>query len=510
MPLVSSAPSAPAVPTATSPAANIGVPTSNADKAAIEEQTGQYSGNSGVIQTTTAQRGQTALKAANLNSLTTNLQNSNGNNQIVTPDGKGNVVPNNSNTNGTNGTGGSNGGTTTIAPDGTITTSSQPVAGTKSTLDPNEASADAATGTYDPTMNLSDQVDNITKLGQSQVDTINSQLKGLMSVTDASTQTQISELMDMYNGRIQAVSQANANMLQTDQTVGYRTGSARYAPGVNQSIMSGEEIAGATRIANLKAELLSKVTDAQNAMKENDSKSLNDASDKIDTLQKSISTEVANLYKGATDYQNAQLKSQQEAATAAKAEITQGITVSKAVAPALAQELAGISDPQQKQDLITAMAKQYGIDSGVLAGEVTSAASQLTKDNLSEENIRSEITKRGTSGNGSGKTYNSGKLTYTDSDLGGFQDALDKGATIGSQTYNGKGTDGYVDPGLYQSLAEQWTKNGGLVKDFVAHFPPNKYVNPKANSGLPSYLRNGTKDSTATSSDAYPGISNAK
>lgn len=48
--------------------------------------------------------------------------------------------------------------------------------------------------------------------------------------------------------------------------------------------------------------------------------------------------------------------------------------------------------------------------------------------------------------------------------------------------------DGYVDPGTYQELYQAWIDNGGLLKDFLIKFPPDKYVNPE-DEDLPSYLK---------------------
>lgn len=72
----------------------------------------------------------------------------------------------------------------------------------------------------------------------------------------------------------------------------------------------------------------------------------------------------------------------------------------------------------------------------------------------------------------------SGKLTYTAADK-----AEDSAALEAS-----KGADGYVDPAIYQKLAEAWVAHGGLIKDFLAVHPPKNYVNP-ANNTLPVYLR---------------------
>lgn len=82
-------------------------------------------------------------------------------------------------------------------------------------------------------------------------------------------------------------------------------------------------------------------------------------------------------------------------------------------------------------------------------------------------------------------TVVSGGLTYTPQDMGEDSQALE----------SSRGNDGYVDPTIYQNLYKAWVANGGLLKDFLAKFPPDKYVNP-ANTWLPSYLMPKTTSTT--------------
>lgn len=71
----------------------------------------------------------------------------------------------------------------------------------------------------------------------------------------------------------------------------------------------------------------------------------------------------------------------------------------------------------------------------------------------------------------------SGTLTYTAQDQAEDSKALE----------DSRGSDGYVDPTIYQNLYKAWVGNGGVLKDFLTKFPPKNYVNP-ANDWLPEYL----------------------
>lgn len=72
----------------------------------------------------------------------------------------------------------------------------------------------------------------------------------------------------------------------------------------------------------------------------------------------------------------------------------------------------------------------------------------------------------------------SGALTYTRSDYSDDASTLEQS----------RGTDGWVDPGIYQKLYDAWVSNGGKIADFVKTYPPVQYINPD-NDWLPPYLR---------------------
>lgn len=72
----------------------------------------------------------------------------------------------------------------------------------------------------------------------------------------------------------------------------------------------------------------------------------------------------------------------------------------------------------------------------------------------------------------------SGALTYTKTDYSADASALEQS----------RGTDGWVDPAIYQKLYDAWVTGGGKIVDFVKTYPPETYVNP-SNNLLPVYLR---------------------
>lgn len=93
------------------------------------------------------------------------------------------------------------------------------------------------------------------------------------------------------------------------------------------------------------------------------------------------------------------------------------------------------------------------------------------------------------SGAGGNKPLVSGTLTYTASDFADDSKALEAS----------RGSDKYVDPDVYQTLATAWTSHGGKLTDFLKTYPPKNYINP-ANTLLPAYLRPSSKANSTPSS----------
>lgn len=70
---------------------------------------------------------------------------------------------------------------------------------------------------------------------------------------------------------------------------------------------------------------------------------------------------------------------------------------------------------------------------------------------------------------------------------------------IGAQKLQAsEGSDGYVDPTVYQTAYKDWIAQGFAPEDFLKKFSPDNWVNP-ANTWLPIYLRPKTKSSTTSS-----------
>ncbi len=125
-------------------------------------------------------------------------------------------------------------------------------------------------------------------------------------------------------------------------------------------------------------------------------------------------------------------------------------------------------------DLSSYMKSTAGQTSPKVIG--TSETGYFTYDTTTKKFIQIAGTQKTTTPTSTKKTV-SGTLTYTAQDQAEDSKALE----------SSRGTDGYVDPTIYQNLYKAWIDNGGVLKDFLTKYPPKNYVNP-ANTWLPTYL----------------------
>jgi hypothetical protein len=82
-----------------------------------------------------------------------------------------------------------------------------------------------------------------------------------------------------------------------------------------------------------------------------------------------------------------------------------------------------------------------------------------------------------------------GGYVYTGDDIASGTSFLNEGGTLADGTvFNGRGTDGYVDPGAYVLLYNNWIKQNGTPQGFLKKFPL-KNVNPVSYPSLPLALQ---------------------
>lgn len=362
-------------------------------------------------------------------------------------------------------------------------------------FDPNTGKplADATPPPVDPN-SVDGQIAALKTAATSKIAGINTTLDSLQGQVDASSNALIESIKAIYASRINDMEQSNEGVLADKTAIGIRTGRQQYAPVLQAGIISDEEQQGIGRIAALQGSMLQLIAQAQQARSASDYSAFNDKMTALDKVNTDLNTSIQSLHAAALAQQTQIDNEKSTAFNEAHTTLQDNMDKSKAAAPALVTELAGMKDPAKQAALIAETAKQLGIDPGVLAGDVQTASRTDQKAQLDMENIKNEMANRNENtaiardkvnnaapAGGSGLKVNKQGLFDTGS-LTTLDATLSSGGTLGGTDYNPKGSDGYVDPDLYNTLYLNIKASYGeaAAQQFLnnAKTSPEKVINP--------------------------------
>ena len=326
------------------------------------------------------------------------------------------------------------------------------------------------------------QVDAITKAGQDQMTALNNTLQQSMQFASGQTAAIIAQLQQQLATQGPAIIDSYTRLGGARGEANARNGLDRYATdqanGVMTNIMNVEQ----EKLTNLATKINAEISKAQAAQQNGNMKAYNAAASNIQKIQDGMNKSVLNLQKAMNDYKNAQTKANNAAITAG----TKAISTAKSISTSVAAEVADLS-PEDKKKVIAQVAQQYNIDPEILTGFVDDAS---TKNSQTQQRLNNSTENANRTSNKNTGGGQSGNFKYSGQDISDITSSLQQGGNYNGTKYNGVGKDGYVDPGLYQELGTAWQQQGGKLADFVKNFPPSKYINPAANSTLPTYFRN--------------------
>lgn len=330
---------------------------------------------------------------------------------------------------------------------------------------------------------LDAKIRTIQEAGKNQVIEIQNKLNALSKSMSGATQNLISSIQQLYGARIQAMEKANDGMLKTKLALGQRGGRERYAPMLNASILTDEEIQGHERVAKLEGEMMAAVASAQQAQADNDYKLFNAEYDRIETAQKNMTDQIMDLHKLAVDEENARIAREKEKREAQKVELETMLDLSERSAPAIAAKLDQFATPEEQSAFISEYAKIQGIDPMVLFGDVETALTAQQKAamdlertyNLIQTSIKSANT---ASYNAATSRQNADLATQkNEKALADEQKKQEMTSTMTSELSAMVGDDGFVSPDDYKEARMLWIQaNGGTTEDFNKTF--SGFVNP--------------------------------
>lgn len=313
---------------------------------------------------------------------------------------------------------------------------------------------------------------------------------------DPAADAMVASIKAQYDQQIQLMKDKNTQFLG-------KVGSSVAAFGglgpMSQSFLNDEQQRADARVSDIQGKEQDAMNKARIAYQTQDYKALNDAMTAYDKANKDKLTALNDLLT-ATDKSVKESQAQAKISSAAdKQAVALDISKSNSLATGIADSIAksGITDQGQIDQYVQSMADEYGITNpDILKSAVEKARQASMKSLAGTANTLSTIQKRETPkvpAGGKGSTKGSGTdgtYSYTQSDVGTYSGFLDTGGTDPSGTrYNGRGSDGYVDPGAYTYALNDWVKNGGTPGGFAKKFPVKTNVNPASYEQLPEAIR---------------------
>lgn len=337
--------------------------------------------------------------------------------------------------------------------------------GTPST--PSSGATPASTGTDTPTDPYSSLLTQISN----NSDAATKNLISGIQATEQNNENKVNEQYDSYTRGLQLLG------IQHNQAT---FGPDVLAANINKAKNDQHEKLQELQVAEAKA-----ISDANTAKLNGNLAVLKEQMANIKQIQADKATALKNYYTQIT--QSPKLAAAQIDPASAQAMLTSMNTL----------------DDTDKEAFIHAVATKFGLDPAAVVASLSSVVTASDKADLAKKNaqatLQNKLNPKSKSGGVKGGT--DGTYSYTADDITGGDALLGSGGKgPDGVTYNGRGKDGYVDPGAYIALYDSWVnKNNGTPKGFLTKFPL-KNVNPKAYSQLPKALQPADKKASGRSS----------
>lgn len=238
------------------------------------------------------------------------------------------------------------------------------------------------------------EIASIEDRAVNDINRVNQSLDSLKGQFDSSTDALLESIQLKYTNRIEEMKVVNRRQLATKEQIGFRTGRARFITGVQEGILTDEELAGIARISKLEGEMLGLAIEAESARAKNNLAIFNDRFDKLEDVRDRTQKEIANQHKLVTDAEDQRLKREKAERDVAAAEFEQGLERASIAAPALAVQLAGLGTTEERVDFLQEYSQQTGIPLDIVLGEIQSATTAQQKSSLDIRNLESQIRTR--------------------------------------------------------------------------------------------------------------------
>ncbi len=297
----------------------------------------------------------------------------------------------------------------------------------------------------------------------------------------AGEQAQIAGLQQSFGALIEQQKLANKGAEGLGNIRGYQTGAAEYDPSFQAKTIGSIITGGINKITELNIKMASAVAQLTQSFKTNDIAAVKDS---FALYEDAYNKRVASIDKTVKDSQKAIKDAQDEQERAEKEHYER---VEKPINDLIMDAKKRGAPPE----VINA------IRNSNTYAEAVDATGGYLNEGSKPISVGGYIYRQDQTGNwvNMGKTavkttapatkVVSGKITADD--VQSIRDLFQNGTP--NKQFGGRGEDGYVNTGLYNSLFSDWLSEGGTAEAFVKEFPIKTNVNPQDYKYLPATIR---------------------
>lgn len=188
---------------------------------------------------------------------------------------------------------------------------------------------------------------------------------------DEQNQATISTIKDTYERRRQQQIQENNATIAGLGVAGIRSGRTRYAPEMQDMLISEQERANITKLTEIDAEQNKAIIEANTAYNNDNFELFIKKMQTIESAKKAKAELVQELYDNSIKYDNQLLQRRQEQRLQESQDFNQTVDMAKLFAPTVLNQMTG--NKKQDDAMLAAYATQLGVDPEFLRGAVQTA-----------------------------------------------------------------------------------------------------------------------------------------
>lgn len=218
--------------------------------------------------------------------------------------------------------------------------------------------------------------------------------ENIRKYADAAHNSMIDAIQQKFAARAERMRDSNKRLLATKNVSNIRQGRNRYAPELSQGILTDEEYEGEARLADIEADLVMALAEAETARGKEQMDQFNAAWDRANKAFNDMNDQIEVNYKRTIEADKAQREKEKAERDAEKQAFTMMLDKAAAAAPGLVGAMEQFGTVEERIAFLEEYARTAGIDMDVLVGELATATNEADYKRLQIENIENQIANR--------------------------------------------------------------------------------------------------------------------